>query len=149
MKIRFSVFGKPMGKARPRFTLSGHAYTPETTREYEQRVRAAYLEHARSDHFADRPVAVEIMAFFPIPKRATKAQRAATERREEFPTCKPDCDNICKIVCDALNGVAYRDDAQVVAVICQKCYGANPSVHVVITDWSEYSADKIRGDTSG
>ena len=59
------------------------------------------------------------------------------ERGEIFPTVKPDCDNIIKIVCDALNGLAYRDDSQVVAVTCQKKYGVEPAVHVVITDWSD------------
>lgn len=143
MKIHFSVFGKPMGKARPRFTMTGHAYTPAATREYEQRVKEAYLESAKTSHFSDRPVAVKIMAFYPIPSKANKAQRTAMERLEVYPTSKPDCDNIIKIICDALNGVAYRDDAQVVAVTCQKCYGAKPSVHVVITDWSEYGERKV------
>jgi Holliday junction resolvase RusA-like endonuclease len=138
MKIRFTVMGKPQGKGRPRFTMTGHAYTPERTREYEELVRRSYLKSARDQHFSNRAVMVEILAFFPIPKRANKQDRSMMEAGELFPTSKPDCDNIIKIVCDALNGIAYRDDSQVVAVTCQKRYGVEPAVHVVVTDWSEY-----------
>lgn len=137
MKIRFAVMGKPQGKGRPRFTMTGHAYTPDKTRAYEKLVSDSYKLHAGDKHFSNRPVMVDILAFFPIPKRANKPLRQQMERGEIFPTVKPDCDNIIKIVCDALNGLAYRDDSQVVAVTCQKKYGVEPAVHVVITDWSD------------
>lgn len=139
MKIRFTVFGNPQGKARPRFTMTGHAYTPEKTREYERQVKQAYKLHSDGRSFEERPVAIEIIAFFPIPKSASKQVRTQMERGELYPTRKPDCDNVVKVVCDALNGLAYKDDAQVVAVTCQKHYGLSPSVHVVVTDWEEYT----------
>ena len=40
--LRFTVEGKPVGKARPRFTRKGFAYTPEKTVRYEAAVRAAF-----------------------------------------------------------------------------------------------------------
>ena len=138
MQIKFTIMGRPQGKGRPRFTMTGHAYTPEKTREYERQVRQEYRLHAKESHFSDRPVAVDILAFFPVPQKVNKQTRAQMERGEIFPTRKPDCDNIIKIVCDALNGVAWRDDSQVVALTCQKKYGVEPAVHVVITDWSDY-----------
>ncbi len=38
------------------------------------------------------------------------------------PAKKPDCDNIMKIICDALNGFAYKDDAQIVLAQIGKEY---------------------------
>lgn len=44
MKTCFVVPGKPQGKGRPRFTRSGHTYTPDSTAEYEERVKLAYRQ---------------------------------------------------------------------------------------------------------
>ena len=38
--ITFIVYGEPKGKGRPRFTKNGRAYTPVTTQEYENAVKA-------------------------------------------------------------------------------------------------------------
>lgn len=48
------------------------------------------------------------------------------------PTKKPDWDNIGKIVTDALNKIAYRDDSQVVACRVEKWYGPIPEVIVTL-----------------
>lgn len=48
------------------------------------------------------------------------------------PTVKPDWDNVGKIVCDALNGIAWHDDAQVTQATVRKLYGPVPMVTVVI-----------------
>lgn len=49
-----------------------------------------------------------------------------------LPTKKPDLDNVAKIVCDALNGVAYKDDAQIVDLKVHKYFSETPEVVVVI-----------------
>ena len=50
---------------------------------------------------------------------------------EYYPTKKPDADNIAKVVCDALNGLAYKDDAQVIDLTVHKRFG-DPKVIVKI-----------------
>ena len=41
------------------------------------------------------------------------------------PRCaKPDCDNLAKAVLDALNGVLWQDDSQVVELSVSKWYAA-------------------------
>lgn len=42
--IEFCVFGKPSGKARPRFRLSGHAYNEKKTKTYEQQVGVEFIQ---------------------------------------------------------------------------------------------------------
>lgn len=53
------------------------------------------------------------------------------------PTKKPDWDNIGKIVTDALNGVAYHDDAQIVDAQVRKFYSKDPRVEIIIQDIPE------------
>lgn len=54
--------------------------------------------------------------------------------RKIRPTKKPDWDNIGKIICDSLNGVAYRDDAQIVDSMVRKFYSETPRVVVSIRE---------------
>ena len=56
------------------------------------------------------------------------------ERGLIFPTKKPDTDNIAKAILDALNGLAYYDDAQVVNLEVQKRYSNEPRAEVFIND---------------
>ena len=127
----FNVSGI-QGKGRPRFAHRGNhvtTYTPDCTRAYEDAVRLAW--NSAGGKMLDGPVAVRITAYQALPKRATRAQRAAAERGEISPIRKPDLDNIVKIVLDALNGHAYRDDTQVVQLEARKCYTAEES-HIAV-----------------
>ncbi len=53
------------------------------------------------------------------------------------PTKKPDCDNLAKVICDALNGIAYYDDSQIVEITISKYYSGTPEVRVAIEKWNE------------
>ena len=50
------------------------------------------------------------------------------------PTQKPDADNIAKSVLDALNGLAYADDKQIVTLVVDKYYDEEPCVHVKLIE---------------
>lgn len=121
--------GDPVGKERPRHTKSGHTYTPEKTKAYEAKVAACFRKaHGKR---LDGPVFLAITAYMPIPKRATKADRAAMEAGARLPMKRPDADNIAKVCMDALNGLAYHDDAQVIGLSVLKRYG-EPHVEINI-----------------
>ena len=47
---------------------------------------------------------------------------------------KPDIDNVVKVYADALNGIAYHDDTQIVSLVCEKYYSDQPRVEVKIGD---------------
>ncbi len=131
--MRFTVFGKPEGKARAR-VVKGHAYTPEKTAVYEDSVRVAFRMGNPGARPLVGPVLVEIIAFYAIPSGATKAMQAKMRNNEVRPTTRPDWDNIGKIICDALSGYAWRDDAQVVEATVTKRYGITPMVCVRIEE---------------
>lgn len=121
--------GEPRGKGRPRFTRYGHAYTDSETRSYEEKIIAFYLKLVGSFRFEnDTFVSVDVTAIYPIPKNATKASIAAIDEGKILPKKKPDIDNVIKIVLDSLNGIAYKDDSQVVMVSGKKLYGHEPKL---------------------
>lgn len=127
----FTVHAAPQGKARPRVTRHG-TYTPQKTKEYEAEVQLAYMMQCQGAKFPDVPLAIIIDAEYPIPKSTSKKRRQMMLDGKIRPTVKPDADNVAKAICDALNGEAWKDDAQVCTLIVRKVYGENPKVHVQI-----------------
>lgn len=131
--MTFEVIGEPQGKARPRFTRQGHTYTPAATKAYEQAVALAYKAKCGAMQFRKGvPLRMDIIAYYAIPNSASKAKRADMLSGKIRPTKKPDYDNISKIISDALNGLAFYDDAQIVDGNVTKWYGETPKVVVRI-----------------
>jgi Holliday junction resolvase RusA-like endonuclease len=125
--------GEPRGKGRPRFTKQGHTYTDSETKAYEQKIIAYYRKTFGSFRWPDNSfIAVKVVAYYPIPKSATKAQLAAMQAGKIFPSRKPDIDNVLKVVLDALNGVAYKDDIRVVCVEAEKKYSFEPRLEIEV-----------------
>jgi Holliday junction resolvase RusA-like endonuclease len=71
-----------------------------------------------------------IQAFFSIPKSASQVKKAKMLSGDIRPTKKPDWDNIGKVVCDALNNLAYGDDSHVVSGTVYKWYSEEPRIVV-------------------
>lgn len=134
--IKFTVDGQPQGKQRPRFSRACNyirTYTPKQTKDYEQHIRESYLEQVGTDkQIINKPMMVEIDAYYAIPKSWPKKQRNAAIYQMLFPTNKIDLDNTAKVILDALNGVAYTDDHYVVDLRVRKLYGVFPRVEVGI-----------------
>ena len=134
MFVMFRVPGPPVAKARPRVTTHG-TYTPRSTRLYETKVRAAYMEQVGDVRFAQgAPVALKVLVFKTPPKSSSKAKRLQMLSGAIGAVQKPDWDNFGKIVSDALNGAAWEDDAQVVNAQVVKLYGEEPGIWVLIAD---------------
>ena len=53
-----------------------------------------------------------------------------------LPMVKPDADNVYKAVADALNGIVYRDDVQVVIGGFMKLYSGQPRIEVCVEPFS-------------
>lgn len=120
--IYFEVPGDPQGKARARMG-NGRSYTPQKTVLYENLIKTCFLaKENKETYFNKEPVEMYITACYSIPKSTTKKDRERIKNKELFPTKKPDADNIAKVVCDALNGVAYHDDTQIVKLEIRKVY---------------------------
>lgn len=132
MVIKFFIPGEPKGKGRPRLARSGHAYTPHDTASYENLVKVCFAEAYPDFVPLTNEVMVDITAYYKIPKSASKKKALDMALGRINPTKKPDLDNIAKIVCDSLNGMAYSDDSQITKLIVRKFYAEKPCVDVVI-----------------
>jgi Holliday junction resolvase RusA-like endonuclease len=128
--ITFTVPGPPRGKGRPRFTRTGHTYTPEETASYENLVRLAYQANANGRAPAKGSVKMTIVAYMPMPKAWTEKKRVGMHGL--YHTKKVDLDNVIKSVLDGLDGVAFDDDAQVSQITAYKFYGMVPGLEVTI-----------------
>lgn len=125
--------GKIQAKQRPRFN-GKFVYTPQNTINYENWVKACYLEKYNNEKPFEKALKVNIIAFFEIPKSVSKKKKEQMLNNEIYPTIKPDTDNIAKSILDSLNGIAYLDDKQVVDLRVRKQYAEVPSVSVWISE---------------
>lgn len=135
--MKIVIPGVPVGKGRPKFsTFNGHAvaYTPEKTVNYENLVKLAFQQSGETAFDRETQLRADIYAYFPIPKSTSKKKRKEMESGLILPTKKPDTDNIAKAILDALNGLAYYDDAQVVCLQVSKKYSDEPRAVVFIDD---------------
>ena len=134
--ITFTVPGEPVAKARARAVVrNGRVshFTPEKTARYENLVRLAAQQAMAGRSPIEGPVFLTVVATLGISVSwSLKKQRAAAVG-EIRPTKKPDLDNILKAIKDGMNGVAWRDDAQVVQVVASKAYG-QPGVCVTVQE---------------
>lgn len=139
VSLFFEVPGEPVGKARARTFVhrqSGRvvSMTPAKTKAYEESVRLAfYRAHSGQEPIAG-PVALEIYAFFGVPASWSRKRKDAALAGGAVASKRPDWDNIGKSVSDALNGVAYLDDSQIVDASVQKRYASRPRVEVSIVE---------------
>jgi Holliday junction resolvase RusA-like endonuclease len=126
--ISFTVPGPPVAKARARVVLNCgkvRAFTPAKTASYENLVRMAFADKYPGFIPREGAVRLTIHAAFQITAEAKKSHALLVTKR-------PDIDNCAKSVMDALNGLAWRDDAQVTDLTVYKRYGLAPAVHVEI-----------------
>lgn len=134
--IQFTVYGTPVGKGRPKFsTFNGHAtaYTPAKTVNYENLVKLSYQQQCGGKMYEkDIALAIDIMAFFPIPKSVSKKKAAQMLSGFIKPTKRPDLDNVAKAVLDALNKIAFYDDSQIIALSMSKFYSDKPRTEISI-----------------
>ena len=124
--------GTPVAKGRPRVTKWG-AYTPEKTVNYENLVQFSYLQQYKGFEPLEGYLKVEIYFFMPIVQSTSKKRKQLMIERKILPDKKPDIDNMIKSITDALNGIAYADDKQVVEVHAYKYYSEEPQAVVMIS----------------
>lgn len=141
MTVMFTVDGEPQGKARPRFSTANgrvRAITPKNTVKYENSVKWAYKKNCGTQRFEDNAsLNVKITAYYGIPQSKTNSKKERMRANAILPTKKPDCDNVAKAILDALNQLAYKDDAQVAELTVLKRYSDKPRVEVIIQNSEE------------
>lgn len=126
-----TVEGRPVPKGRPRAVMiADHPtlYTPAPTRAYELLVAtAAKIKWRAQGRFepVPGPLKLSVRACLTQPKG----------RKADWPVVgsriNADIDNYLKTALDALNGIIFFDDAQIVYVTASKEYG-EPALHIEV-----------------
>lgn len=135
MKIEFEIKGKVKAKQSVKFTHAGIKYTPKDIVEYSNFVKMSFINAYPAwniQDFADKPLKAEISVYMPMPKSFSKVKQEQALKGLLRPTVKPDCDNIAKNINDALNGIVYPDDKQIVSLTVNKYYSENEFVKVCV-----------------
>jgi len=133
--IHFEVEGPAKGKARARtVNKNGRvwSYTPKKTQCYENAVKQAFLEEFNCLDMSlyDKDIKVFISAYYDAPKSLPKKKRQ--ELINKVYLKRPDADNIAKSICDALNGLAYKDDSCISHLEVDKFYSKRSYTKVTI-----------------
>lgn len=142
--ISFVVAGVPVAKGRAKFSrakistrgnlIPARMYTPDRTSAYEKSVALACKQAMRGSAPLSGPIAIAIEAYMPIRPSWPKRKQVDAAAQRLLPAVKPDFDNLCKSVTDALNTIAFHDDAQIVTALFTKRYAANACLKVRIEE---------------
>ncbi len=130
------ILGQPQGKGRPRVTRRG-TYTPKKTKDYQKLVQTSFISQNRNHIPSLEPIEARLKCFYQIPKAASKVKREKMIQGEIRPVVKPDLDNVAKAVLDALNGLAYKDDNQIISLKVEKYYDEVARVEAEIREVKE------------
>jgi Holliday junction resolvase RusA-like endonuclease len=124
--IQIIIPGRIQPKERPRFdSRHGRVYTPKATRNSNNLI----AWHARKVRPAEPFIGpVDVRIVFVLPK--TKKNRSV------YATSRTDLDNLVKTVCDALNRIIWKDDAQVVSLSAYKTRGDDPRTEITVKPWT-------------
>ena len=134
-KYEFEMKEKAIGKERPRYSAKTHRmYTPTRTSSFEEKVQWAFKsKYNIQSEPSTKPFKAKIIAVFKPAESLSKKKKEELLFKINY-TKKPDADNIAKAVLDSLNGLVYKDDSQVTALLVLKDYGIENKVIVELEE---------------
>lgn len=129
-KIELKIYGNPKAQARPRFFRRGNfvgTYEPKDSKGWKESIQLQAI--AQKVEFLQGALSMSLHFFFMKPKSMPK--------KIYYHVKKPDLDNCVKACKDALKGICYRDDSQIVRLIAEKEYNAQPGVIIDIWEMED------------
>lgn len=145
--ITFFIPGEPVAKGRARSFIDsktkkmGHC-TPQKTVRYESTVALFGGQAMGSREPILTPISLDLVIYFSVPASWSLKKQSEAIKGLVVPSKKPDIDNCVKILCDGLNGIAWKDDVQVVDCLVRKRFATTPGVQVLIQELSVKSCQR-------
>ena len=136
--VTFKVDANPVGQQRARYARRGNfvqTYTPDKTRNYEALLKEAATEAMGSSEPLETPVSLYLYIRVPIPKSFSKKKVQDCLNGSEQPMKKPDSSNVLKSVEDAMNGVVYKDDCQIINHHMTRVYSTLAGVDICVKEY--------------
>lgn len=134
--LEIYIPGKAVPQGRPKFTRIGNGvrtYDPKQSVDYKSWIKHCALQVMEKSGTSIIPRDIPLHMALNV----TITKPASVSKRRLCPVVKPDLDNIQKTIQDALEGIVYQADQQIVSIRSVKRYGTSDSVTVTLQDWSE------------
>jgi Holliday junction resolvase RusA-like endonuclease len=115
MKFRFEIYGNPVPQGRPRaFRRGGYIgmYDPKPSKDWKETIRWQALKQNPKIFLG----ALKMKLTFLLPRPKSLPKKVVHHIK------KPDCDNLIKAAKDALKGICYKDDSQIIEIYAIKKY---------------------------
>jgi Holliday junction resolvase RusA-like endonuclease len=131
--LEFTVVGTPIPQGSTKSFYNKKTEKVHTThtndgplQQYRYNVSQGCLQAMTKNgiQISDAPVIVDVLFVFKRPK---------ARKHQHFKTTRPDLDKHIRAVLDALSGIAYNDDAQVVCINAMKVYSDTDYEQTVIS----------------
>ena len=130
--IKLIIPGVPVPQGRPRFGKNS-VYDPQKSRDYKAYVGLMASNQMHSTPPMKEAARLTVKVYRPMPKGFSKKKQAQALSGGIRPMTKPDLDNYIKGIKDALNGIVWGDDSQVVEYgNSGKWYSDQPRVEILI-----------------
>lgn len=135
MNLRLELCIKPVPHQSVRMTRSGHTYQPKKIGDYKSEIKRLVREQLPSSFClikADTPIFITKLHYvFEYPKSFSKAKRETIT----YKVTKPDLhDNLNKALFDALEGVVWERDQNVVSMNnVSKYYGPEDKIIIEVS----------------
>jgi len=139
--VEFTVYGvaKPAGSKKAfvnRKTGRAQIKDDSDNRTWRQEVALTAIAAMGGDRPLTGPLAVEFVFYRPRPAGhygSGRNQGTLKEAAPMYPVIRPDVLKLARLVEDALTGIVYQDDAQIVLEVLAKVYGAPERLDVTVT----------------
>lgn len=131
--VEITVTGTPVPQGSKTRTKWGVREDNPQTAPWRATVAAAGAEVMGEREPLTGPICLDVQFVFPRPRSHYGTGRNADRLRPSAPilhAVRPDADKLLRAIGDALTGIVWRDDAQIVIVSATKLYG-RPAAHII------------------
>jgi Holliday junction resolvase RusA-like endonuclease len=127
--IHLFIPGNPVPQGRPRACIRGkHASVYEDAKSKDWKRTVRFLANVGlPDMWELIAGAINLQITFKL----LRPKSVSVKKRPE-PICRPDLDNLIKAVKDALTGVLWYDDSQIIELEAKKVYDNPPGVDITV-----------------
>lgn len=133
-QLFFTFEIEPVPQLRPRVSSRGgyvKVYDPPKVKNFKNLLRSlAVHQYSRPPLLG--PLSVSLTFYRPVQKSISQSERERRLSNKSKPVVKPDTDNYIKATLDALNGVLWHDDSQIVKITGEKRYSDHPKITVSV-----------------
>jgi Holliday junction resolvase RusA-like endonuclease len=137
MSFKLTVYGTPAPAGSKKVVPLGPRYgvvdASKRSAPWKKEIRQAAGRVMQDSPLMDGPLAVRLRFIVNRPKGHYGSGKNAGRIKESaplYPTVKPDVLKLARAVEDALSGIVYRDDAQIVSELLEKRYGSPERVEI-------------------